>query len=142
VFHPGLLSVLLLQKMTCNDINSGTLVFNLFYHLLSMTYCVFILLGLILLILLIIFIHVLPWYGFDEHTFAFVYLDLVLIDYVGDRFKCILKFGVDSNDELSCKVFGGWADLCKSHDLAEGDRVRFCITQPPHNYIMCVCILR
>jgi hypothetical protein len=39
------------KKMTCNDIHSGTLVFNLFYHLLSMTYCVFILLGLILLIL-------------------------------------------------------------------------------------------
>jgi hypothetical protein len=48
----------------------------------------------------------LPWFGFGEHIFAFAHSNLVLVDYVGDRFNCILKFGVNSDDELSCKVTG------------------------------------
>jgi hypothetical protein len=111
-----------------------------------MTFYSIVLLGLFLIIIIInnflslYFIQVLPWSGFGEHAFAHAFSNLVLIDYVGDRFNCILKFGFDFNDELSCKVTGGWTELCKAHDVTEGNKVKFCITQSIHNYIMYVYV--
>ncbi|MCH81821.1 hypothetical protein A2U01_0002614, partial [Trifolium medium] len=85
-------------------------------------------------------ILVLPWYGFGESAFAFTFSDLVLVDHTGARYPCSINFGVDAQGELACKVFGGWADLCRGHRLVQGDKVRFAVNEPAHNYVMYVCV--
>jgi hypothetical protein len=50
------------------------------------------------------FLTILPWYGFGEYVFAFAIFNLVLVDWIGGRCICSLKFGVDPNGELACKL--------------------------------------
>jgi hypothetical protein len=75
-----------------------------------------------------------------ESIFSFAFTDLELVDFAGKHFPCTLKFGVDSNNQLSCTVSCGWGDLCRAYGLAEGDRVRFCITKTSNNHVMYGCV--
>jgi hypothetical protein len=78
--------------------------------------------------------QILPWFGFGEHVFEFAYSELVLIDSAGDRFPCKLKFGVDPEGHLACKISGGWVDYCTIHGVCHHDKLRFSIMEPAHNY--------
>jgi hypothetical protein len=82
----------------------------------------------------------LPWYGFGESAFAFVFSDLILVDNAGVQYKCGLKFGVNGSGELSCNVYGGWHDLCVKHAVVEGDRVKFSIAHYSASNVMYVSI--
>ncbi|XP_045831383.1 uncharacterized protein LOC123922734 [Trifolium pratense] len=81
-------------------------------------------------------ILVLPWYGFGEFAFAFTFNELVLVDHTGCRYPCHMQFGVDSEGELACKVFGRWMDFCKKHCLAEGQKIRFAVNEPTRNFVI------
>ncbi|XP_045794756.1 uncharacterized protein LOC123898094 [Trifolium pratense] len=81
-----------------------------------------------------------PWYGFGESAFTFTFSDLVLVDHIGARYPCSINVGVDAQGELACKVFGGWAHLCRGHRLVQGDKVRFVLNEPAGNYVMYVCV--
>ncbi|XP_045809895.1 uncharacterized protein LOC123904251 [Trifolium pratense] len=85
-------------------------------------------------------ILVLPWYGFGEFAFAYTFNELVLVDHVGCRYPCRVQFGVDSEGELACKVFGRWMDFCRKHCLAEGQKIRFAVNEPTRNFVMYVCV--
>jgi hypothetical protein len=82
-----------------------------------------------------------PWYGFGEYVFAFAFSDLVLVDWIGGRYICSLKFGVDPDGELACKLSLGWVDFCTTHGLVEGQGVRFCVPYPTGAYVMYVSIV-
>jgi hypothetical protein len=86
-------------------------------------------------------LQILPWYGFGESVFAFAYPDLVLVDTTGERYICSLKFGVDNEGELACKVSRGWVDFCTDHGVSEGHLVKFSIPYPSHDYVMYVSIV-
>ncbi|WJX50079.1 hypothetical protein P8452_36434 [Trifolium repens] len=77
---------------------------------------------------------ILPWYGFGEHVFEFAYSELVLIDNCGDKFPCKLRFGVDPEGHLACKISGGWTDYCTVHGVSHHDKLRFSVVVPQHNY--------
>jgi hypothetical protein len=79
-------------------------------------------------------VQILPWFGFGEHVFEFAYSDLVLIDKLGDRFPCKLKFGVDPEGHLACKISGGWLDYCTVHGVSHHDKLTFSVVEPQHNY--------
>ncbi|WJX12023.1 hypothetical protein P8452_02563 [Trifolium repens] len=83
---------------------------------------------------------VLPWQGFGDSAFAFVFSDLILVDNSGKQYKCGVKFGVDVGGELACNVSGGWRDLCAFHGLVEGDRVKFSVAHFSASNVMYVSI--
>jgi hypothetical protein len=83
-------------------------------------------------------LQVLPWFGFGETAFAFVFSDLVL---VGVQYKCDLKLGVDGAiPELACHVSGGWRDFCVAHTLVEGDMVKFSVAHHTASNVVFVSI--
>jgi hypothetical protein len=84
--------------------------------------------------------QVLPWQGFGDSAFAFVFSDLILVDNSGKQYKCGVKFGVDVGGELACNVSGGWRDLCAFHGLVEGDRVKFSVAHFSASNVMYVSI--
>ncbi|KAK2435966.1 hypothetical protein QL285_020987 [Trifolium repens] len=85
-------------------------------------------------------ILVLPWQGFGESAFAFVFSDLILVDNGGKQYKCGVKFGLDIGGELACRIAGGWRDLCAFHGLVEADRVKFSVTQFSASNVMYVSL--
>jgi hypothetical protein len=74
--------------------------------------------------------QILHWYEFGE----FCFLDLILIDSSGDWYPCKLKFGVDPEGHLACKISGGWVDYCTIHDVCQGDKIKACVMEPVHDY--------
>ncbi|MCI20904.1 hypothetical protein A2U01_0042067, partial [Trifolium medium] len=42
--------------------------------------------------------------------------------------------------ELTCKVSGGWFDLCAAHGVVEGDRAKFSVAHYSASNVMYVCI--
>jgi hypothetical protein len=103
--------------------------------------CVFVVFYICSLILCTIVLQVLPWYCFGESAFAFVFSDLILVDNAGSQYNCDLKFGVNGSGELSCHVSGGWHDLCVTHVVVEGDRVKFSIAHYSASNVMYVSII-
>jgi hypothetical protein len=85
-------------------------------------------------------LQVLPWQGFGESAFAFVFSDLILVDNSGKQYKCCVKFGLDVGGELACRISGGWRDLCAFHGLVEGDRVKFSVAQFSASNVMYVSL--
>ncbi|KAK2409921.1 hypothetical protein QL285_045318 [Trifolium repens] len=85
-------------------------------------------------------ILVLPWQGFGESAFVFVFSDLILVDNSGKQYKCCVKFGLDVGGELACRISGGWRDLCAFHGLVEGDRVKFSVAQFSASNVMYVSL--
>jgi hypothetical protein len=96
---------------------------------------------LILIFLCNIVLQVLPWFGFGETAFAFVFSDLVLVDAAGVQYKCDLKLGVDGAiPELACHVSGGWRDFCVTHALVEGGMVKFSVAHHTASNVVFVSI--
>jgi hypothetical protein len=122
------------KELTFYDMYSGTLVFislSLFTFFTLMT--LFMLFYNFLYYFSLLF-QILPWFGFGEHVFEFAYSELILIDNVGDHFPCKLKFGVDPEGHLACKISGGWVDYCTLHGVCHHDKLKFSIVEPAHNY--------
>jgi hypothetical protein len=86
------------------------------------------------------FFQVLPWTGFGESTFAFVFSDLILVDNAGRMFKCDIKVASGVDGQLSCNVSGRWCDFCVVHNVIEGDRVKFSVAHYSASNVMYVSV--
>ncbi|WJX89016.1 DNA helicase [Trifolium repens] len=82
----------------------------------------------------------LPWCGFGESAFAHIFSDLILVDNVRNQYMCVLKIDVDSSGELAFNLSGGWNDFCTTHDVVEGDRVKFSVAQYIASNVMCASV--